>query len=61
LASKYWFVRVVRNVPLAKLVPAVVLLPVLPPTEMSITAWWRRVLSGMFLRRRDLFWARKAG
>jgi hypothetical protein len=56
-AERYWFVRVTRNLPLSKLVPGIIALPILPPNDQPITQWWRSIFT-VVLRRRAPVWQR---
>jgi hypothetical protein len=56
-AERYWFVRVTRNLPISRLIPGIIALPILPPNEQSVTQWWRSI-GAVLLRRRAPVWQR---
>jgi hypothetical protein len=56
-AERYWFVRVTRNLPLSRLVPGIIALPILPPNDQPVVQWWRSIGS-VLLRRRAPVWQR---
>jgi hypothetical protein len=56
-AARYWFVRVTRNLPISRLIPGIVALPILPPNDQPVTRWWRSIAT-VLLRRRPPVWRR---
>jgi Uncharacterised nucleotidyltransferase len=56
-AQRYWFVRVTRNLPLSRLIPGIIALPILPPTDEPLSHWWRNIAS-VVLRKRAPVWQR---
>jgi hypothetical protein len=59
-AERYWFVRVTRNLPVSRLIPGIIALPILPPNDEPLIQWWRSVAS-VVLRRRAPVWKREPG
>ena len=56
-AQRYWFVRVTRNLPVTRLIPGIIALPILPPTDEPLSKWWRSIAS-VALRKRAPVWQR---
>jgi hypothetical protein len=59
-AQRYWFVRITRNLPIGRLIPGIIALPILPPNDEPMRQWWRSLLS-VALRKRAPVWQREAG
>jgi hypothetical protein len=57
-AQRYWFVRVTRNLPVSRLIPGIIALPILPPTDEPLSTWWRSIAS-VVLRKRAPVWQRE--
>lgn len=56
-AQRYWFVRVTRNLPVSRLIPGIIALPILPPNDEPLSKWWRSIAS-VVLRKRAPVWQR---
>ena len=56
-AQRYWFVRVTRNLPVSRLIPGILALPILPPNDEPLSTWWRSIAS-VALRKRAPVWQR---
>ena len=56
-APRYWFVRVTRNLPISRLIPGILALPILPPDDQPVSQWWRSITSAV-LRRKAPVWHR---